>query len=210
MIRNGVVRVLLGLAAVAACYAVAALVGSAIPANREWQPPAHGVTIYVADNGIHTDLVLPARDFSDLVRPEHFADPREAAQPMRTFGWGDRDFYLNTPSWWDVNPIRVVRALVGAGETVLHVTASPEPTIGPKLRALRLRPEEYARLVRYVRGSFAGPPVRGYGGRDAFYAAHGGYSALGTCNEWSAGGLRAAGVRMGAWTPFAFGVMRWL
>lgn len=210
MIRNGFVKALLGLGALVLCYGVAALVGSAIPANRGWQPPAQGVTIYVADNGIHTDLVLPTRDFADLVRPEHFADPRQAGQPMLMFGWGDRDFYLNTPRWSDVNPIRVLAALVGAGETVLHVTASPVPGVGPKLRAVRLRPEEYARLVAYVRGTFAGPPVPGYGGRDAFYAARGGYSALGTCNEWSAGGLRAAGVRMGAWTPFAFGVMQWL
>ncbi|MDV3458972.1 TIGR02117 family protein [Sphingomonas sp. HF-S4] len=203
-------RALLGLGAVLLCYGVAALVGSAILVNRGWTPPAQGVTIYVADNGIHTDLVLPARDFADLVRAEHFADPRQAAQPMRMFGWGDRDFYLNTPRWRDVNPIRVLGALAGAGKTVLHVTASPVPEAGPKLRALRLRPQEYARLVAYVRATFAGAPVRGYGAHDAFYAARGGYSALGTCNEWSAGGLRAAGVRMGAWTPFAFGVMRWL
>jgi uncharacterized protein (TIGR02117 family) len=217
MIRNGFVRtarwssrLLLGLGAVVLCYLAAALVGSAIPANRGWGPPVQGVAIYVADNGIHTDLVLPARDFADLVRLEHFADPRQAAQPMVMFGWGDRDFYLNTPSWWDVNPIRVARALVGAGATVLHVSAVPAPGMGPKVRRLVLRPQEYARLVAYVRASFAGAPVRGYGGHDAFYAARGGYSALSTCNEWSAGGLRAAGVRMGAWTPFASGVMQWL
>jgi len=217
MIRNGLVaaarwswRLLLGLGAVLLCYLAAALVGSAIPTNRDWKPPGQGVTIYVADNGIHTDLVLPARDFSDLIRPEHFADPVQANQPMLMFGWGDRDFYLHTPSWWDVNPLRVAGALVGAGATVLHVSAVPVPATGSKMRRLLLRPAEYARLVAYVRASFAGAPVRGYGGHDAFYAARGGYSALSTCNEWSAGGLRAAGVRMGAWTPFAFGVMQWL
>jgi uncharacterized protein (TIGR02117 family) len=210
MIRNGFVRAVLGLGAVLLFYGVAALVGSAIPVNRGWESPYEGVTIYVADNGIHTDLVLPARDFRNLVVPGHFADPAQANQPMLMFGWGDRDFYLHTPSWWDVNPIRVARALVGAGATVLHVSAVPVPATGPKMRRLILRTEEYARLVAYVRASFAGGPMRGYGGHDAFYAARGGYSALSTCNEWSAGGLRAAGVRMGAWTPFAFGVMLWL
>lgn len=218
MIRNGLVRalrwlsrLLLGLGAVVVCYLAAALVGSAIPANRDWKPPAQGVTIYVADNGVHTDLVLPAADFADLVRPEHFADPRAGAQPRLMFGWGDRDFYLNTPTWWDMNPLRVARALAGMGPTVIHVSASPEPQPGAKIRRLVLRPEEYARLVAYVRGTFApGVPAAGYGGHDVFYAARGGYSALRTCNEWSAGGLRFAGVRMGAWTPFAFGVMQWL
>jgi uncharacterized protein (TIGR02117 family) len=202
---------LLALGVVTLCYFLAALVGSAIPANRDWQQGSAGVTIYVADNGVHTDLVLPARDFSNRVRPDHFADPAQAAQPMLMFGWGDRDFYLNTPTWWDMNPFRVARALAGMGPTVVHVSAVPEPQPAAKIRRLVLRPEEYARLVDYVQRTFAaGPPVRGYGGHDAFYAARGGYSALRTCNDWSAGGLRSAGVRMGAWTPFAFGVMWWL
>ena len=208
MIRNGLVRAarwglkaLLVFGAVALCYLAAALVGSGIAANRDWKPPAQGVTIYVADNGVHTDLV----------RPEHFADPAQAVQPMLMFGWGDRDFYLNTPTWWDMNPFRVARALAGMGPTVVHVSAVPEPRPSTKIRALTLRAEEYARLVAYVRATFAaGPPAKGYGGHDAFYAARGGYNALRTCNEWSAGGLRVAGVRMGAWTPFAFGVMQWL
>lgn len=202
---------MLGLGAVLLCYLLAALVGSAIPVNRDWKPPAQGVTIYVADNGIHTDLVLPAADFADMVRPEHFADPNAGAQPMRMFGWGDHDFYLNTPTWWDVNPVRVLRALAGRGVTVLHVSAAPAPQPGAKIRRLVLRPEEYARLVAYVRNGFApGARIRGYGAHDVFYPARGGYSALRTCNEWTASGLRAAGVRMGAWTPFPFGVMRWL
>jgi uncharacterized protein (TIGR02117 family) len=204
-------RLASGLAAVLGLYFCAALAGSLIPANNSWHAPGAGVRIYVEDNGVHTDLVLPARDFGDLVRPEHLADPRQARHGWRSFGWGDRDFYLNTPSWRAVNPLRVVRALAGGGSTVIHAAAVPEPRAGGRVRALVLRPQEYARLVAYVRGTFAGGvPLRGYGPRDAFYAARGGYSALSTCNEWSAGGLRAAGVRMGVWTPFAFGVMWWL
>ena len=30
-----------------------------------------------------------------------------------------------------------------------------------------------------------------------------------TCNEWTGSILRNAGVRIGAWTPFNSGVMRW-
>jgi uncharacterized protein (TIGR02117 family) len=87
----------------------------------------------------------------------------------------------------------------------------PAPRVDGSVRAVLLRPEEYRRLVAYVRGSFAaGPVVRGYGARDAFYSAKGGYSALRTCNEWTGRGLRAAGVRMGIWTPLPWGVMLWL
>ncbi|NWM10686.1 DUF2459 domain-containing protein, partial [Escherichia coli] len=91
---------------------------------------------------------------------------------------------------------RTAKAMAGAGSTVLHVEHVPEPRADGSVRAVLLRPEEYRRLVAYVRGTFAaGPVVRGYDTRDAFYSARGGYSAIRTCNEWTGGGLRAAGVR---------------
>ena len=38
----------------------AALIGSLIPVNSAWAEPDKGVTIYIADNGVHADLILPA------------------------------------------------------------------------------------------------------------------------------------------------------
>jgi uncharacterized protein (TIGR02117 family) len=221
MIRNGFVRasrwglkLLLALCVVAVCYFVAGLVGSAIPANRGWTPPAEGVRIYVIDNGIHTDLVLPASaigvEWGDLLRPEDLTDPKRAAASHLAFGWGDRDFYLNTPTWWDVSPIRVAKAMAGAGATVMHVSYIAEPGVGPSARPILLRPDEYRRLAAFIRGTFSeGPPARGYGASDAFYVARGGYSLFRPCNAWTGEALRAAGVRVGQWTPFPSGVMRW-
>ena len=48
---------------------------------------------------------------------------------------------------------------------------------------------------------------RGYGPADVFYEARGPYNAFFTCNEWTGEALRAAGVRMGIWTPFAQSIM---
>ena len=61
-------------------------------------------------------------------------------------------------------------------------------------------------------GSIAGGrpiPVlgRGYSDCDMFYEANGGYSFVMTCNEWTGRALRAAGVRMGLWTPFEQSIM---
>jgi uncharacterized protein (TIGR02117 family) len=204
-------RLLRGLAGIVMAYAVAVLVGGGIPANGDWTPAERGVRIYVIDNGVHTDLVLPADPFRDIALPGHFADHQVAKRRWLSFGWGDRDFYLRTPRWRDVNPLRVGKALVGAGSTVLHVAYLPEPRPGPHARAVTLRPEEYRRLVSYVRDSFAaGRVVRGYGRADAFYSAEGGYSVFRTCNEWTGAGLRRAGVRIGIWTPLPFNVTIWL
>ncbi len=208
-------RLVLALFAIVASYALAAVAGGAIPVNSGWKQAAQGVRIYVIDNGVHTDLVLPiaaeGADWRDLVKPEHLSNPAQAAQPYIAFGWGDRDFYLNTPSWSQVSPVRVAKAMVGMGSTVLHVAHIPAPGVGPRMRTLVLSPDEYRRLAAFIRGTFAeGPSVHGYSGHDAFYPAKGGYSALRTCNQWTGDGLRAAGVTMGWWTPFTFSVMAWL
>jgi uncharacterized protein (TIGR02117 family) len=207
-----IVRKLLGaLLLILAGYFTAAGIGAVIPANGGRAPPARGVRIYVADNGAHTDLILPAAPFRDFARAEHLADPRYGAEPYIAFGWGNRDFYLHTAQWSDIDAWRTAKALAGIGPTVLHVAHVPEPRAGGSVRAVLLRPEEYRGLVAHVRGTVAaGPVVRGYGARDAFYTARGAYSAFGTCNEWTGRGLRKAGVRMGIWTPLPWGVMLWL
>jgi uncharacterized protein (TIGR02117 family) len=196
-------------------YLLAGLAGAAIPANAGWTPAAQGVRVYVVDNGIHTDIVVPRGALGPALaarlRPGDLADPAQAARSHVAFGWGDRDFYLNTPTWADVNPWRVGRALVGAGETVMHVSYHDAPREGPRVKALVLREGELARLVAAIEGSFGeGAAVRGYGAGDAFYVARGGYSLVHTCNGWTGAALRNAGVKMGAWTPFPYGVMLWL
>ena len=192
-------------------YTVAIVIGALIPVNRDWRSAPQGVAVYVADNGIHTDLVMPAEDFADLLHPERLRDPRYGGHRYVMFGWGDRDFYLNTPTWWDVNPWRVAKAMVGAGSTVMHVDHVSEPHNEAGVKRVMLTPDQYGRLLRYVRASFAeGEPVVGYGLSDAFYPAKGGYNAIRTCNQWTADGLRQAGVRTSRWAPYPWGVMRWL
>lgn len=203
-----------GLTALVALYLLAGLTGAVIPANPAWKQAQEGVRVYVIDNGIHSDIALPRATLGPMLaarlRPGDLADPRQAMRSHVAFGWGDRDFYLNTPTWAEVNPLRVGRALVGAGQTVMHISHIDEPRAGPRARVLVLRPDELGRLRAYLQGSFGeGRPVRGYGANDAFYVARGGYSLLHTCNGWTGAALRHAGVRTGVWTPFASGVMLW-
>ena len=87
--------------------------------------------------------------------------------------------------------------------------------IRTRASAITLSRDEYRRLVAYIRAGFLTDaqgrtiPVagRGYGPTDAFYEANGTYSALHTCNEWTGGALRAAGVRTGLWTPLSASIM---
>jgi uncharacterized protein (TIGR02117 family) len=208
-------RVLASILALPALYLVAALIGSLIPVNRGWAEPSEGTTIYLADNGIHADIVMPVKaqglDWAAVVPPRDMA----AADPNAlwiAFGSGEQRVYLNTPTWWDITPRTIWSALTG-GKRVMHVEYVPGP--GYTAREIRLRPEEYRRLWAAIRADFAldaaGRPERlkhsGYGPSDAFYRAVGKESAFRTCNTWAAKWLRLAGVEASLWPPFVQGLV---
>jgi uncharacterized protein (TIGR02117 family) len=205
---------LAGLLGLVAAYAAAGVIGGLIPANPGWRPPAEGVTVWVEDNGVHTGLVLPKAaagvDWRHQAPASHLRGPRYGAYRHIAVGWGDRDFYLDTPRWADVRPSAVIRAALGSDTTLLHVEHVPPPREGADARRIVLRPEEYRRLAAFVRASWqGGRRWPGYADHDAFYQARGRYSALATCNSWIGDALRAAGVRVGRWTPFPETVLWW-
>ena len=208
-------RVALALAAIPGLYLVAAIIGGLIPVNRGWTEPAQGITIYIADNGVHADLVLPVRvgklDWAPLVPRSDFADPPAGARFI-AFGAGERRVYLDTPTWADITP-RTAWAGIAGGERVMHVEYVADPTFAA--RELKVTPEQYRRLWAAVRASFdldsQGRPTRidhpGYGPADAFYHGIGRASAINTCNQWLATRLRLAGVEAPLWSPFVEGLV---
>lgn len=207
------------IAAFVLLYFLAALAGSLLPANAGWKPPGRGVLIYVTTNGVHTGLVLPKhnaiKDWRGLIRPEHLQDPRYGASSHLLFGWGERRFYLETPSWSDLDPAVAAGALIYGRRTLLHVDHVHDPRPGPDMRPLMISPAQYRRLVRRIERQFQldrsgrALPLRGYGPDDVFYEARGSYNLIRTCNAWTGNHLRAIGVRVGRWTPFSQSVMRW-
>ncbi len=205
----------LGIAMLLLLYVAAGLIGGAVPVNWGWRPPEKGVRVFVESNGVHTGIVVPkvaaGIDWRDLARPEHLADPRYAGHPYLSFGWGDRAFYLETPRWADVKLATVVAAATGSGDTLVHLDHLPLPRVGPDVRSVMLRPDEYRRLAAFIRRTLADRPRvhRGYGPYDAFYTARGRYSARRTCNSWTGEALAHAGVRVGWWTPFPETVLWW-
>lgn len=205
----------LAIAGFVAMYLTAGLVGAALVANPRRREPAQGVTIWVESNGIHTDLVMPKRaagvDWRSVFEADAIGDPRFAGHEFVAIGWGERRFFLDTPTWWDVRAQTVVAAALGSNETVLHVEHVARPVEGERVQRVVLREAEYRRLAEFVRASLAEErPVRGYGNYDAFYSARGRYDALRTCNTWTGAALRVAGVRVGRWTPFPATVSWWL
>ncbi len=212
-------RIAAAILALPAAWLAAALLLGAIPANVRWHPPAQGITIYLRSNGVHTWILMPQRnrymDWRPYAPAADLADPRWGNANYVAIGYGNREFYLNTPTWADLSPRTAALALFGGGRTLLHVEHVHNPEPDRWQRPIKLRPAEYRRLVAYVRARFrldsrglTMPLIgRGYGANDMFYEANGGYSFILTCNEWTGRALRAAGVRTGLWTPLSQSIM---
>ena len=206
-------RALFVLCAVPALYLFAALVGSLVAVNPGWSEPEQGITIYLADNGVHSDIIMPAKaaglDWARIVPKSDFAEPDPAAGWV-AFGSGEERVYLETPRWRDIKPRTIWSALTG-GKRVMHVEWISDPVYA--VREVRLRPAEYRRLWAAVRSDFEldsdGRAQHidhsGYGKSDTFYRATGKASALRTCNSWASNRLRLAGVKTSVWPPFVQG-----
>jgi uncharacterized protein (TIGR02117 family) len=197
-------------------FALAGWIGSSIPRNSGWQEATGGVEILVETNGVHTALVLP------LVTPEKdwraefpASDIALAHRPYThvSISWGEREVFLNTPTWWDLRARTVLRIVGVGGEGLLHIAHYVRPAPSATARPLMLSRAEYRRLVAAIEQTLPPAPRTrhpGYGPQDVFYDASGRYTATNTCNQWTSDMLARAGVRTGWWTPFAGGVMKWV
>jgi uncharacterized protein (TIGR02117 family) len=196
---------------VVALYLLAALVGL-IPINNDFTPTADGVEVKVTSTEIHADLVLPLRnevmDWRPLLPAGDFAGDVGRATRV-AFGWGNKEFYVDTRTYADLKAGTVFRAMFWPSPTCMHVEMWDETDNPARARTVRVSRDQYRRLVEYVLGTFRRNergrflPIQGgaYGGADAFYHATGSYHALNTCNCWVGRGLKAAGVRVGWFTP---------
>jgi uncharacterized protein (TIGR02117 family) len=159
-------------------------------------------------------LVTREMDWRPLVPAGDLRDPRYGGNYV-ALGYGNREFYLNTPRWADLSVRTAFLALFGRGSSLVHADHDTDPQPDETQRPIMLSHDEYLRLVAFMRASFRldakGRTMalrgRGYGPSDMFYEGLGRYTAFFDCNEWTGSALRHAGVRIGVWTPFSQSVM---
>lgn len=204
--------------ALAAAAVLAAVLGAAVPRPLFPPPQEPGGSdpsrrVLLLANPIHTDIALPAAP--DVLA--RFAFLEEDGLPVGlpgvewlVFGWGGRSFYLETPTWSELKPGPVARALT-LDRSVMHVSvAGAIDASQDGVLAIDLSPAGFERLLRHVMQGFAvagrqaSPAVvegGSYGEYDLFYEGVGRFNAFAGCNSWTASVLRGAGLRTGWWNP---------
>jgi len=155
-------------------------------------PEAPAVTsVFLVPQGGHTGIAVRRADIPAPLVPEKRDFPDA---DFLEFGWGDRDFYMAETA----GPWLAFKAAFFPTPSAVHVAGirGALDAYFPQSEIVEVRLSRLAleRLLRYVHDAFerdgaaAEPLGRGfYAGRDTFHL-------LRTCNVWTAGALRAAGL----------------
>lgn len=178
--------------------------------------PVHEVEIYLLSNDIHTDIAVPVRN--DVFDWETFLDP--AAFKSRgewiEVGWGDRQFYFEMPTWDKFTLRLAADALFLPDPAVMHVTYLEfHPSMYKSALKIKISKKKYAQLVQVLKAGFVlknNKPVilagKAYDATDNFYEAHGSYSIIRTCNQWTSDSLAEVGLPHPLWAPTKYSLER--
>lgn len=194
-------------------YVLLSLLLSAIPTGVLNEKTPRMKTIYVHSNGVHVDVILPRAEVPEDLWRQLSPGPNTS---FMAFGWGDKGFYLDTPTWAELKASTAIKAMLLRSPTAMHITDYERERTD--WTSVHIREEQLFHLLKYIRSSFAAGaagevieiPDAGYTDRDRFYEARGHYSMIMTCNTWVNRAFRRVGIRTAVWTPMDSGILRHL
>lgn len=202
-------HLLYALLVIVAAYFVMALSLSYLSSGSDKTDCSPKHKMYVSSNGVHLFLGIPGSYFqSDFLAKLHL----EQAPPYLYFGWGEKTFYLNTPTWNDLTLPVAAKAMLLPSDAAMHVMHFQHARTN--WVPVQLCGHQRTSLVNFVIQSFKSSEQsftqlepKGYGPNNYFYPARGTYSCFYTSNTWVNEALKEAGVNTAVWTPFDFGVL---
>ncbi len=193
-------------------YILISLILTYIPVSEKTEGAQKKHIIYLTTNGVHSDIILPKKLITSSLLKGQIYHPKEQ---FFAFGWGEENFYINTPTWGDLTFSTAFRAAFLKSKTLVHVTryrSKRDQWIAVSVTDIQLK-----KLNAYILGAFNEDEnekqvVEGATytpDRDNFYRAKGNYMFYKTCNTWANTALKESDMKASLWTPFDFGVLRW-
>lgn len=177
------------------------------------------VEIFILSNGVHTDIVVPVKndtfDWSKQIKFEH-TKAKDSTAKYLAMGWGDRGFYLETPTWADLKVSTALKATTGLSSSALHTTFYKSMKEDTYCKKIQISTIEYQNLVLFINESFETKSDEKikietdavYGKNDIFYEAKGSYSLFYTCNTWANQALKSANQKAALHTLTDTGIFR--
>lgn len=201
-------------------YALLAYFLPFIETSEKKTSDAKTIPIYIYTNGVHTDIVMPVKnniaDWSEKIPFENVKSKKTDYQYVG-IGWGDKGFYLDTPTWADLKFSTAFKAAFWLSDSAMHCSFYNKMTEADDCKKIMISEQQYRDLVSFVDSKFdkdgSGKYMfiktdAVYSDNDAFYDAKGTYSFLYTCNTWANDALKSAGQKAAFWTASDFGIFQ--
>lgn len=176
-----------------------------------------GIPIYIYNSGIHTDILVPVTtkiwDWQQNFNLNLIVNPSDSINYL-AFGFGDRAYFLETYTGKSLPIAITLKALFLPTPSAMRVLAYRNIPQQYEIKCAIITQSNYRKLMEFINDSFQfnaqGNRINltidpNYGG--GFYAAKGSYSILKGCNDWTAEGLRLAGVNTPVWSGLSSSIM---
>lgn len=121
-----------------------------ITVNNHTSTESRDKTIYLSTNGVHLDIIIPKRMLPDSVL---LGLKYSGFDQYLAFGWGDENFYLNTPTWGDLTFSNAFNALFLKSTSLMHVTRYPR--IRSRWQEVKVNDKELEKLVLFIHRTFS-------------------------------------------------------
>ncbi|MFK8059053.1 MAG: DUF2459 domain-containing protein [Polaribacter sp.] len=191
-------------------YVLISLILTSITIDREIDNGLLNKSIYLTTNGVHLDIIIPVKNIDSLLLS---GIKKNKTEKYLSFGWGEENFYLNTPTWADLTFKNTFKALFLKSATLIHITRYKNKRLN--WIEIKVSESELQKLNNYLSNTFQVDKNgfkmilenRGYSYQDDFYRAKGSYSCFKTCNSWANKAFKESGLKASLWTPFDFGLL---
>ncbi|MEW7292288.1 TIGR02117 family protein [Aquimarina sp. 2304DJ70-9] len=196
--------------AIPVVYLIISLILTYIPVNKNNDYAEKKHSIYLSSNGVHLEIITHKNDLKTTILDGQIYN-NEAR--FFSFGWGDKNFYVETLTWADLTFINGFRALCVNSSTLLHVTRYEK--IQKDWVEVKISKVQLDNINTYIDNTFRLDndgkkillPGLGYYKNDDFYEAIGNYTGFNTCNTWVNTALKESDIKACLWTPFDFGLL---
>ena len=198
-------------------YTIVIFFTSIISVNENNSDTNKIVPVYILSNGVHTDIVLPLKnDIKDWSTKISYLDTKakDSTRQNVAFGWGDKGFYLDTPTWADLKTSTAVKAVTGLSSSAMHITFYGNLKEDENCKKFFISKSQYQNMIDYIENSFTLDTknkfqrigTHSYGKYDIFYEAKGSYNLFYTCNTWANQALKAGNQKAALWTVLDKGI----
>lgn len=208
---------MLGLVSFFALFFLFAWLLTIIPTNSDFVETKNGVEVYLVSNGTHVDVCLPKQELAPYLNTSTF----ELDGPDTRYyslGWGDKGFYIHTPTWDDLKMSTALYAALWPSPTAMHVTyLYDNPDTSEYVKKVTISNAQLKSMATFIEESFKKDSSGNYQkikiekdyypSVDEFFEANGSYILFYTCNVWTNECIKSAGIKTAIWAPFEWSVM---